>query len=82
MDKVVGFKYADGSVGVLYPTSEGLDAAKGDIQSLARKDVPTGLKYKVADKTGVPSDRTFRSVWSVDDAELDDGVGNESNLFD
>ena len=42
----------------------------------ALKDVPTGLKFKIVEDSYVPSDRTFRNAWTVDEAELTDGVGD------
>jgi hypothetical protein len=48
---------------------------KGTIDELAKKDVPTGKKYKIVDASSVSSDRTFRNAWEVDEAQLTDGVG-------
>ena len=45
------------------------------MEELAQKDVPTGLKYKIVEYSDIPSDRTFRDAWEVDEAELTDGVG-------
>jgi hypothetical protein len=45
------------------------------IEDIAKKDVPTGLKYKIVDISDIPSDRTFRNAWTIDEAELTDGVG-------
>jgi hypothetical protein len=33
------------------------------------------LKFKIVDDSVVPSDRTFRNAWAVDEATLTDGVG-------
>ena len=48
----------------------------GTIEELAKKDVPTGLKYKIVEDSEIPSDRSFRTAWEVDDSELTDGVGS------
>jgi len=49
---------------------------KGTIDELAKKDVPTGKKYKIVDASSISSDRTFRNAWEiVDEALLTDGVG-------
>ena len=48
---------------------------EGTIDELAKKDVPTGKKYKIVDASSVSSDRTFRNAWEVDEAQLTDGVG-------
>mgnify|MGYP003656276263 CR=1 FL=1 len=47
----------------------------GSMEELAQKDVPTGLKYKIVEDSVIPSDRSFRNAWGVDEAELTDGVG-------
>ena len=47
----------------------------GTIEELAKKDVPTGKKYKIVDVSEIPSDRSFRNAWEVDEALLTDGVG-------
>ena len=47
----------------------------GTMEELAQKDVPTGLKYKIVASSVIPSDRSFRNAWEVDEAELTDGVG-------
>ncbi len=33
------------------------------------------INYKIVDVSEVPSDREFRDAWTIDDAELTDGVG-------
>ena len=35
-----------------------------------------GLKYKIVEDSVIPSDRSFRDAWEVDEAELTDGVGS------
>lgn len=47
----------------------------GTMDQLAKKDVPTGLKYKIVKNSEIPSDRTFRDAWEIDENELTDGVG-------
>ena len=58
-------------VAVITPSSKWT----GTMQELAQKDVPTGLKYKIVEDSYLPTDRTFRNAWEVDEAELTDGVG-------
>lgn len=41
---------------------------------IAKKNVPTGLPYKIIDTADVPSDRTFRNAWEADFSTFD-GVG-------
>ena len=45
------------------------------IQEIAAKDVPTGLKYKIVEDSDIPTDRSFRNAWTVDESDLTDGVG-------
>ena len=70
MDKRIIYKNTDGSIAIIIPANCGLT-----VEQIARKDVPTGLKYKIVDVSEVPSDREFRNAWTIDEAELTDGVG-------
>ena len=70
MDKRIIYKKTDGSIGIIVPANCGLT-----VEQIAKKDVPTGYKYKIVDVSEIPSDRTFRNAWSIDEAELTDGVG-------
>jgi hypothetical protein len=45
------------------------------IEEIAAKDVPTGLPYKIVDVADIPTDRSQRAAWTVDEADLTDGVG-------
>jgi hypothetical protein len=70
MDKRIIYKNTDGSISIIIPADCGLT-----VEQIAQKDVPTGLNYKIVDVSEVPSDREFRNAWTIDDAELTDGVG-------
>lgn len=70
-NKVIIFKNVDASIGVIYPTPEGLKAL-GSIEALAVKDVPNGCRWGIFDKSDISSDRTFREAWSIDDSALND----------
>jgi len=70
MDKRIIYKNADGTIAIIIPADCGLT-----IEQIAQKDVPTGLKYKIVNVSEISSDRTFRDAWTIDDAELTDGVG-------
>ena len=70
MDKRIIYKNDDGSISIIIPADCGLT-----VEQIAQKDVPTGLNYKIVDVSEVPSDREFRDAWTIDDAELTDGVG-------
>jgi hypothetical protein len=73
--------YADdeGGVSIIIPSPEGLQLHT--IEEIAAKDVPAGKPYKIVDVADIPSDRTFRNAWTVNEADLTDGVGDEHNMF-
>jgi|TARA_R100001530_G_scaffold127459_1_gene96685 hypothetical protein len=71
MDKRIIYKNDDGSMGIIVPADCGLT-----VEQIAQKDVPTGLNYKIVNASDISSDRIFRNAWTIDDAELTDGVGN------
>ena len=45
------------------------------VEEIAKKDVPTGKKYKIVPVSDISSDRSFRNAWTVDESDLTDGVG-------
>lgn len=63
----------DGGVAIITPTEEALSVMT--IQELAEKDVPTGVAYAIVEDSEIPTDRTFRNAWTVEDSLLIDGVG-------
>ena len=67
------YKNNDGGIVIVSPTQEALSFMT--IDEIAKKDVPTGLPYKIVEDSEVPTDRTFRDAWTVDEASLTDGVG-------
>jgi hypothetical protein len=70
MDKRIIYKNDNGGVAVIIPADCGLT-----IEEIAAKDVPTGLPYKIVDAAYIPTDRSARDLWAVDEADLTDGVG-------
>ena len=46
------------------------------VEEIAKKDVPTGKKYKIIPDSDVPTDRSFRNAWTVNESDLTDGVGS------
>ena len=66
------YKSDEGGVCVVCPSPKW----KGTMDELAKKDVPTGKKYKIVSTSSVTAiGRTFRNAWEVDDDLLTDGVG-------
>ncbi len=74
------FRNENNSVGVITPSQEALD--KYGIEAIAKKDVPSGLEYKIVSIDDVPSDRIFRDCWEWDATTVPDGVGSISNAFE
>jgi hypothetical protein len=79
MNQRIIYPTDEGGVAVLIPAPECLETHT--IEELAAKDVPAGKPYKIVDVSEIPSDRTFRSAWEADEADLTDGVGAEHNMF-
>jgi len=69
-NKRIIYQNDTGGVAVLIPADCGLT-----IEQIAAKDVPTGKPYKIVDVSDVPTDRQWRDEWTVDEADLTDGVG-------
>lgn len=75
------FKNEDNSVGIITPTDEALSFAT--IEQIAEKDVHHNLPYWIVSTSDIPTDRTFRSAWEIDESFGEpDGFGGESNQFD
>ena len=75
------FKNEDNSIGIITPSDEALSFAT--IEQIAEKDVPHNLPYWIVEGSVIPTDRTFRSAWEVDDSfGKPNGFGGESNEFD
>jgi len=68
--KRIIYKNTDGSIGIIVPADCGLT-----VEQIAKKDVPTGYKYKIVNVSEILNDREFRNAWTIDEAELTDGVG-------
>lgn len=79
MSQVIIYKQDSGIVAIVRPTEEAL--LKYGIDAIAKKDVPAGKKYKIILTTDIPADRAQRNQWTVNDADLTDGVGAISNEF-
>ena len=80
MTQVIIYKTGEGGVAIVRPTQEALKLY--GIQAIAIKDVPAGKPFKIVDAADIPSDRSDRDAWTVDEADLTDGIGGESNEFE
>lgn len=80
MKKII-YKNPDNSISIITPTDEALSFAT--IQAICEKDVPFQLPYWIVEDDVIPTDRTFREAWSIDESQGEpDGFGGESNEFD
>ena len=79
MAQVIIYKQDNGAVATIYPAPAAL--AQYGIDAIAQKDVPFGKPYKIINQADLP-DRTNREkLWTVNDADLTDGVGAEWSTF-
>lgn len=78
MNKRIIYKTVDG-IAVIYPTPEAV--ALYGVEAIALKDVPAGLAFKIVDASDIPTDRTQRNLWTVDEADLTDGIGADYDTF-
>jgi hypothetical protein len=79
MEQRIIYKESDGSLGIIVPSAECLESHT--IEEIAEKDVSFGMPYRIVSVSEIPTDRTFRDAWTIDDALLIDGVGAKSNEF-
>jgi hypothetical protein len=77
MTQVIIYNQDNGIPAVVMPTQEALD--DHGIMAIAIKDVPAGKKFKIVDAADLPD--TPQETWMVNEADLTDGVGGESNEF-
>ena len=75
--KCVIYLQDNGVVAVIIPTPEALE--QHSIQAIAIKDVPAGKKFKIVDAAELPTEP--QEAWVVNEADLTDGIGGESNEF-
>ena len=69
----------NGIVTVLVPVLKDINPETGKVwtvEEIAKKDVPTGNKYKIVEDSEILADRSFRNAWVVDEVDLTDGVGS------
>jgi len=79
MNRII-YNQDNGVVAVIIPAPEAIE--QHGIQAIAIKDVPAGKPFKIVDAADIPSDRSDRDAWTVDEADLTDGVGGVSSEFE
>lgn len=77
--QVIIYKQENGRLAVVRPTEGALQ--RYGIEAIAPKDVPHGKPFKIIDASLVPTDRSQREAWTADDADLNDGLGAEWDVF-
>ena len=77
MTQLIIYNQDNGIPAVVIPTQEALDAH--GIMAIAVKDVPAGKRFKIIDASDLPTEP--QETWTVDEADLTDGIGGESNEF-
>lgn len=75
--QVIIFNQDNGIPAVVIPTPEALQSHS--IMQIAVKDVPAGKRFKIVDAADLPD--APQETWVVDEADLTDGIGGESNEF-
>ena len=76
--QVIIYNQDNGIPAVVMPTEEALQ--NHTIYEIAVKDVPAGKRFAIVDASDLPQD-VPQEAWVVDDADLTDGIGGESNEF-
>jgi hypothetical protein len=80
MTQVIIYNQDNGIPAVVAPTPECLQTHS--IFEIATKDVPAGKKFKIIDAADLQSVADYpQESWTVDEADLTDGIGGESNEF-
>lgn len=70
MDRII-YARADGGVSIVTATDEW----QGTLDELARRVVPCGTPYKLISRADIPTDRTWRNAWVLEDGFVPDGLG-------
>ena len=71
-DSSIVYMDSDGTLSIIHPS----DKCTLTVEEIAKKDVPTGLKYKIVNTSDIPTDRSFRNAWYAEETDLTDGVGS------
>ena len=69
MKEVIIYKNKIGKLLIMFPSGS------LDTMLTAKKDVPTGVPFKIVALEELPNDWDYSDAWDIDEAELTDGVG-------
>ena len=79
-EKRIVFSNGEGGVSILVPSPNALK--KHSLEAIAKKDVPEGEAYWIMNTADIPTDRTFRDAWELDDTlGKPNGYGKEGSEF-
>lgn len=71
MGERIVFQPFDQPVAILIPCECGLSASE-----IGKKDVPFGLPFWIVEESTIPSDRSMRDAWIIDESKLGPPHGN------
>jgi hypothetical protein len=82
MTQIIIYPLPDDKVAVIVPI---LDCGL-TLEEIALKDVPTGLPYKIIDRSDLPTNPMFRDAWEAsfdtpDGIGANHGVGSDEEIF-
>lgn len=80
MNQVIIYKQDNGVVAIINPVQEAVE--QYGIEAIALKDVPVGKPFKIISRSDLPTDRSLRNAWTVEESDLTDGVGAAWSTFD
>ena len=67
------YKNENGGVSIVHPTEEALQVMT--MKQIADLSVPEGVRSAIVEDDVLPTDRTYRDAWGIDEDLLIDGVG-------
>jgi hypothetical protein len=77
MSLIIVYQIEDNGVAIVTPTEDALNLL--GINEIARKDVPSGVPYRIIDSSDIPEDRVFRNAWEIDMTTPDGfGIGSDA----
>jgi len=77
MKLVIIYKQDNNVPAVIVPAPEAFE--RHSIKKIAAKAVPPGKPFAIVDAADLPNEP--QETWTVDEADLTDGIGGESNEF-
>ena len=78
------FRDDDGTAVIGVPCTNVINPATGKnfrVEECAVNTVPNGKKYKIVEDSDIPTDRSFRDAWTVDESDLTDGTGTYTGVL-